>query len=104
MIKKIAKYFELNKVLRKKIELLEEEASLQQDLLLNLEEENTKLKDTVVSSMDLVTQNKAGMIQMRQYMTEVMASQYAAEDPFNENEEEDELDAYKSLRKKTTIH
>ncbi len=104
MIKKIAKYFELNKVLRKKIELLEEEASLQQDLLLNLEEENTKLRDTVVSSMDLVTQYKNGMIQMKQYMTQMMTSQYAAEDPFDESEEEDELDAYRALRKKTTIH
>ena len=41
---------------------------------------------------------------MKQYMSQMMASQYAAEDPFDESEEEDELDAYRALRKKTTIH
>ncbi len=106
MINKIAKYFKLNKMLKEKIILLEEEAELQQDLLISLEEQNTKLKDSVVSSMDLVSSYKSGMLQMRQYMEALMTERFSEGLEFNEteNEEEDELDAYKSLRKKTTIH
>ena len=106
MINKIAKYFKLNKMLKEKIILLEEEAELQQDLLISLEEQNTKLKDSVVSSMDLVSSYKSGMLQMRQYMEALMTERFSEGLQFNEkeNEEEDELDVYKSLRKKTTIH
>jgi len=108
VINKIAKYFKLNKVLKEKITLLEQEAELQQELLISLEEENTKLKDSVVSSVDLVSNYKNGMLQMRQYMEALMTERFSEGHQFNENEneneEEDELDVYKSLRKKTTIH
>ena len=93
-------------MLKEKIILLEEEAELQQELLISLEEQNTKLKDSVVSSMDLVSSYKSGMLQMRQYMEALMTERFSEGLQFNENEneEEDELDVYKSLRKKTTIH
>lgn len=103
-VKKLINIFRINKVLKDKIKIMEEESEFKGILLIDLEEENTKLKNTVVSSMDLVQSYKTGMLQMRSHLSQLMASQYAEKDLFGENEEEEELDEYKSLRKKTTIH
>lgn len=106
-IKNVINIFRLNRVLKDRIGILEESAALRRDIILGLEEENTRLRDTVVSSVDLVQNYKTGMLQMKQYLNQVIISQSGediGEDSFDENEEEGELDEYKAFRKKTTIH
>lgn len=113
-IKNVINIFRLNRVLKDRIGILEESAALRRDIILGLEEENTHLRDTVVSSVDLVQNYKTGMLQMKQYLIQVIISQsgedirdgytHLGEDSFDENEEEGELDEYKAFRKKTTIH
>lgn len=110
LVTKLVNIFRADKILKDEIQFMEEESRLREDLLIALEEENTKLKNTVVSSMDLVDNYKTGMLQMRSYLSQVMASQSSEtigeNDSFdeNDNEEEDDLDIYKALMKKTTIH
>jgi len=110
LVTKLVNVFRADKMLKDKIQLMEEESQLREDLLIALEEENTRLKDTVVSSVDLVDNYKSGMLQMRSYLNRLVAAQTSAtvvdNDSFDETveDEEEELDIYEVLRKKTTIH
>ena len=80
------------------IKLLRENARL-------LEEQNTSLQNTVCHSIDLVSSYKQSMIQMREYMQAIaqMHMDEQSQDSFETNEEE-EIDPYELIRKKTTIH
>ena len=53
---------------RKRVSDLEDMVVLQKHMILDLEEENTKLRDTVIESVDLVSTYKVGMEQMKHYL------------------------------------
>jgi len=89
---------------RKRVSDLEDMVVLQKHMILDLEEENTKLRDTVIESVDLVSTYKVGMEQMKHYLQSIMAVNNDSNDNHEDSEEEDDLDIYKALRKKTTIH
>lgn len=105
MIKKLIKAFETNKLLREKNELLEQNMKTLRSMITNLEKENTKLKDVVVSSVELVDSYKHGMTQLRRYFQQQVTEQYYSNEEYEQSEdEEEEVDIYKALRKKTTVH
>jgi hypothetical protein len=81
------------------IRLLRENAEL-------LKEQNETLKNTVVESMDLVSSYKQSMLQMREYMLQ-MRDHMEEQDELYDNQEtneEDDVDPFKLMRKKETIH
>ena len=74
-----------------------------------LEEQNTSLQNTVCHSVDLVSNYKQSMMQMREYMQAIaqMHMEEQEQDSFrskSDNNEEEEIDPYELIRKKTTIH
>tara|TARA_Y100000296_G_C4957736_1_gene149416 strand:- start:162 stop:434 length:273 start_codon:yes stop_codon:yes gene_type:complete len=82
-----------------------------------LEEQNKKLTETVVHSVDLVANYKRALIEMREQVEAMVQmqmisskwEQYAGEEnkrykELTEEDEEEEFDQYELMRKKTTIH
>ena len=70
-----------------------------------LKEQNEKLKDTVVQSMDLVTNYKHGLIEMREQMNAFVQMQmyFSEQEEVNTGEEEN-VKQHELIRKKITIH
>jgi hypothetical protein len=77
--------------------------------LKELEEENTALKESMVNSINLVTNYKLAMMDMQKFINEVQKNQLRQLLGEDETSELDELeeegeDYYKLLRKKQTYH
>tara|TARA_B110000211_G_C14079543_1_gene553830 strand:+ start:973 stop:1293 length:321 start_codon:yes stop_codon:yes gene_type:complete len=71
-----------------------------------LTERNESLKTSVVESLDLVSSYKQSMLQMREYMLQ-MRDHMEEQDELYDNQEtneEDDVDPFKLMRKKETIH
>ena len=70
-----------------------------------LKEQNEKLKDTVVQSMDLVTNYKHGLIEMREQMNAFVQMQmhFSEQEEVNIGEEEN-VKQHELIRRKITIH
>ena len=89
---------------------------LQAERISIIEEQNERLTETVVEAMDLVSNYKKALVQMRQQIEfmvqmQTMASKWEKWDgTYNERktdelmEEDEEFDQYELIRKKTTIH
>ena len=70
-----------------------------------LEEENATLKNTVVQSMNMVITYKDSMVEMRQFMNQMLQSgMMEIESNPEEDEEEEGFKQYALTRKKSTIH
>ena len=100
MLKKILKQIKL--LISRKVRVKD----LQKQIL-QLEEENASLKNTVVDSMNMVTAYKDSMVEMKKFMNHLvqLGTMEISSNNIEENEEEEEeFDRYALLRKKTTIH
>ena len=96
MLKKILKQIKL--LISRKVRVKD----LQKQIL-QLEEENASLKNTVVDSMNMVTTYKDSMVEMKKFMNHLvqLGTMEISSNNIEENEEEEEeFDRYALLRKK----
>jgi len=105
VIKNLIRTVRIYRNLRQKYTRLQIENRQLKSMITNLEKENTKLKDVVVSSVELVDSYKHGMTQLRRYFQQQVTERYYSNEEYEQSEdEEEEVDIYKALRKKTTVH
>ena len=84
--------------------------------IIELERENSKLKNTVVESVELVSDYKKAVGEMTQFVNQLYKQHLGnmvrqqememgrVEELTDELEDEEDIDLYEHLRKKTTVH